>query len=253
MEAESQAAEQVVRITLAGSETLVRLTGAGAKNLAALLVAASSSREKTKGKARLESMLRAGKELSVFTVPSDSLKDFAREARRYGVLYTVVREKGATRSTDLIVRAEDASTVTRIVERLSLGSVWGESSAAPAAPETPDAEAPREGAASARGTREQARALIDSITSAPREGAQRSEEEKPPFAPCSERDPRSASTSGPERNFGRTGSEAVRGSSRPSLKRRIREMEELRRAPTREKTKAPAPRSAAPSRKGKAR
>ena len=34
MEAESQAAEQIVRITLAGSETLVRLTGAGAKQTA---------------------------------------------------------------------------------------------------------------------------------------------------------------------------------------------------------------------------
>ena len=84
MEATDQAAEQVVRITLAGGETAVRLTGAAAANVAAALAAAAASGGRTKGRARLQTMLRTGRELRVFQLPREQLGGFAREARRYG-------------------------------------------------------------------------------------------------------------------------------------------------------------------------
>ena len=242
-----------MRITLAGGETLVRLTGTGAKNLAALLIAASSSREKTKGKSRLESMLKTGKELSVFTVPHDRLKAFAKEARRYGVLYTVVKEKGAPASIDLIVRSEDASKVNRIVERLSLGSVRDAPSAAPVVEGAAVPEAAASVASPPRQSREQARALLESITSPVQEPRQGEGDSSVPLGARPERDPRSASMSGPERNSGRGGSERRGDDERPSLRKRMREMEQQRRGQPRESAKAPAPKSVEAAKKGKAR
>ena len=63
-----EAAEQVFRMTLDGAEVAIRLAGAGAKNLAVLLYTILSQQKKTKGRARLETMLRSGKELDVFNV-----------------------------------------------------------------------------------------------------------------------------------------------------------------------------------------
>lgn len=122
MEATDQAAEQVVRITLASGEAAIRLTGAAAANVAAALAAAAASGGRTKGRARLQTMLRTGRELRVFQLPRGQLEGFAREARRYGVLYAVVRADGGG-PIDLIVKAEDASKINRIAERLSLGTV----------------------------------------------------------------------------------------------------------------------------------
>ena len=119
MDASSEAAEQIVRMTLEGTEVALRITGAGAKNAAAMLLAAAASNEKTKGRARLSAMLKSGRELRVFPIRFDDLKGFAKEARRYGIAYAVVKQKDGE-SVDLLVRAEDASKVNRIAERLGL-------------------------------------------------------------------------------------------------------------------------------------
>lgn len=112
MDASSEAAEQIVRMTLEGTEVALRITGAGAKNAAAMLLAAAASNEKTKGRARLSAMLKSGRELRVFPIRFDDLKGFAKEARRYGIAYAVVKQKDGE-SVDLLVRTEDASKVNR--------------------------------------------------------------------------------------------------------------------------------------------
>ena len=89
MDASSEAAEQIVRMTLEGTEVALRITGAGAKNAAAMLLAAAASNEKTKGRARLSAMLKSGRELRVFPIRFDDLKGFAKEARRYGIAYAL--------------------------------------------------------------------------------------------------------------------------------------------------------------------
>ncbi|MFR5092750.1 MAG: PcfB family protein [Adlercreutzia equolifaciens] len=94
MDASSEAAEQIVRMTLEGTEVALRITGAGAKNAAAMLLAAAASNEKTKGRARLSAMLKSGRELRVFPIRFDDLKGFAKEARRYGIAYAVVKQRG---------------------------------------------------------------------------------------------------------------------------------------------------------------
>lgn len=52
------AAEQVVRMSLEGAEVALKITGVAAKNLAAALYTILKDQKKTKGKARIEAMLR---------------------------------------------------------------------------------------------------------------------------------------------------------------------------------------------------
>ena len=121
-----EAAEQIVRMSLEGFEVAARITGAGAKNIAILLYSILKEEQKTKGKARLTNMLRSGKELKVFTVKNGDLKKFTQEAKKYGVLYCVLADRGnkdPNAEVDVIARAEDASKISRIVERFSLASV----------------------------------------------------------------------------------------------------------------------------------
>lgn len=121
-----EAAEQIVRMSLEGVEVAAKITGAGAKNIAILLYSILKEEKKTKGKARLTSMLRSGKELKVFTVKNGDLKKFTQEAKKYGVLYCVLadsKNKSPDAVVDVIARAEDASKISRIVERFSLASV----------------------------------------------------------------------------------------------------------------------------------
>ena len=121
-----EAAEQIVRMSLEGFEVAARITGAGAKNIAILLYSILKEEKKTKGKARLSSMLRSGKELKVFTVKNGDLNKFTQEAKKYGVLYCVLadrKNKDPNAEVDVIARAEDASKISRIVERFNLASV----------------------------------------------------------------------------------------------------------------------------------
>ena len=118
------AAEQVVRLSLETGEVAVKLAGEGAKQLAILLYAILREQKKTKGKTRLTNMLRSGKELKVFAVKDSDLQLFCREAKKYGVLYCVLKDRDATDGlTDIMARAEDASKINRIIERFNLATV----------------------------------------------------------------------------------------------------------------------------------
>ena len=119
------AAEQVVRLSLEGMEVAARISGNGAKNLALLLYAVLKEEKKTKGKARLTNMLKSGKELKVYTITQKDLKKFSQEAKRYGVLYCVLKDrnnKDPNAAVDVIARAEDASKIQRITERFRLST-----------------------------------------------------------------------------------------------------------------------------------
>ena len=126
MNTSGEAAEQIVRMSLEGFEVAAKITGAGAKNIAVLLYSILKEEKKTKGKARLTNMLRSGKELKVFTVKNGDLKKFTQEAKKYGVLYCVLADRGnkdPNAEVDVIARAEDASKINRIKERFDLAAV----------------------------------------------------------------------------------------------------------------------------------
>lgn len=222
------AAEQIVRISLEGTEVALKLTGSAAKNIAAMIYTVLKNRDKnkTKGRQRLTAMLKSGKELKVFTVSEEHLKQFAAEAKRYGVVYCALRgkEKSADGMVDIMVRAEDASKINRIVERFKLAAVdtvsikrdieksKAEKTAAPFAPEQ---EKPDK-AADDR--------LLDDLLGAP---VQKEEHASPnPAAAKTEKSRPSAPTS--EKQSKTAEGTAKSPEERPSVREELREIRESR-------------------------
>ncbi len=120
------AAEIIVRLYLEGFEEVVKLSGKGIKELVPLLVSTLKQESKTKGKARLTQMIKSGSPLKVFTFKNKDLKKFTEQAKRYGVLYTVLRDKNSNdpnATVDVIARAEDASKIQRIADRFEFSKV----------------------------------------------------------------------------------------------------------------------------------
>lgn len=119
-----ETADQVVRMTLNGVEVAAKLSGKAAERVAILIAAVLKGEKQTKGKARLEAMLRSGKPSKVFAVKDEDLGRFCRAAKEYGVLYCVLKDRDANDGlTDIMVRADDASKVNRIFERFNLSTV----------------------------------------------------------------------------------------------------------------------------------
>ena len=123
MNQSSDAAEQIVRLSLEGFEVAAKISGTGAKNVAVLLYTLMKDKQKTAGKNNLTNMLKSGKELKVFSVKASEFQKFTQEAKRYGVLYSALinkKDKNQDGVIDIMVRAEDASKINRIVERFKL-------------------------------------------------------------------------------------------------------------------------------------
>ena len=91
MNTSGEAADQVVRMSLEVGEVALKISGTGAKHLAVMLYAVLKEKKKTKGRVRLETLVKSGRPLTVFSVKESDLKQFVQEAKRYGVLYCAVR------------------------------------------------------------------------------------------------------------------------------------------------------------------
>lgn len=125
MNTSSDAAEQIVRLSLEGFEVAAKVSGSGAKNIAVLLYTILKDKQKTAGKTTLTNMLKSGKELKVFSVKANEFEKFTQEAKRYGVLYSALinkKDKHLDGVVDIMVKAEDAAKINRIVERFKLSS-----------------------------------------------------------------------------------------------------------------------------------
>ncbi len=128
MNAGGETADQIVKMSLQGIEVAANVAlkagGTATKSLAAFLYAVLTDKKKVKGKARLQSMLKSGKELKVYAFRSEDLKYFCSEAKKYGVLYNVVKEHhNKVGICDVIVRAEDASKIAHILDKLELATI----------------------------------------------------------------------------------------------------------------------------------
>ena len=69
-------------------------------------------------------LLKSDKELKVFAIHHSDLKKFCEEAKHYGVLYSVLKEKNNTDGiVDIMVKAEDASKISRMVDKFDLATI----------------------------------------------------------------------------------------------------------------------------------
>jgi hypothetical protein len=122
------AAEQVVRITIDGIEVAAKITGAAAKNIAAMLYTVYKNRDtskvSSKGREKLNSMLKSGRPLEVFTVSREHFRTFAQQAKSYGVSYCAMKNKGDKDGvTDVLVFRDEAPRINRIAERFRFAEV----------------------------------------------------------------------------------------------------------------------------------
>ncbi|MCI8602501.1 MAG: PcfB family protein [Oscillospiraceae bacterium] len=116
----SDPADQVVRYSLEGAEAALKLSGLAAKNFAVFAYAVLKDQKKTRGKTRLVRMLKEQRPLKFFTVLAEQMKDFAREAKKRGLLFVPIRSKQHPGEIEIAVFADDAAKVNRALECLKL-------------------------------------------------------------------------------------------------------------------------------------
>lgn len=120
------AADQIVRYSMEGMEHTLRISGSIAKNLAVLIVAVLKDQKKTRGKTSLLRMLKEQRAMKFFTIPHDRLREFAGEAKSRGLLYVVIRDKKNPKSAEIMVFADDAAKVNRVLDKMNLDFVKSE-------------------------------------------------------------------------------------------------------------------------------
>jgi len=133
------AAEQIIRLTLNGVEVAAKIAGTAAKHIAILLYTVLNENNQNKqtckkGKASLNSMMKSGKELTMFTVKNKDLEKFTAVAKKYGVQYCALKDRknnDPNAQVDIITKAECAPMINRIVERYGLSGVTEKESIMP--------------------------------------------------------------------------------------------------------------------------
>ena len=88
MNTSGEVADLMVKEGLQVTEEVVKLTGLGAKNLAAIIIALLKEDNKTQGKTNMKKLLQSNKPLCILQIKESDLKQFNREANKYGVLFT---------------------------------------------------------------------------------------------------------------------------------------------------------------------
>lgn len=64
--------------------------------------------------------------MKFFTIPHDRLREFAGEAKSRGLLYVVIRDKKNSKSAEIMVFADDAAKVNRVLDKMNLDFVKSE-------------------------------------------------------------------------------------------------------------------------------
>lgn len=119
----SDPADQIVRFSLDGTEMVLKLSGLAAKNFALFVYAVLNDQQKVRGKTKLVRMLKERRPFKFFRIPEDRMREFAREAKDHGLLYTAIRNKSRQGQIELVVFADDASKVNRILDNLNMDFV----------------------------------------------------------------------------------------------------------------------------------
>ena len=128
MNTSAEAADQIVRMSLNGAEVALKISGKGAERAALLIYRAlkdaANESKRTKGAIRLANLARSGKKLDVSEISNADLKKFCTEAKKYGVLYTILKDRHRDDGfTEVMYKAEDREKLNKIFERMSLATV----------------------------------------------------------------------------------------------------------------------------------
>ena len=119
MNTSGEVADLMVKEGLMITEEALKLTGLGAKNLAAIIIALMKEDNKMQGETNLKKLLKADKKLCILQIEEKDIKKFNEAAKKYGVLFTVVKDKENNSGLcDIIAKQEDVTQLNYIMEKL---------------------------------------------------------------------------------------------------------------------------------------
>ena len=151
-----EAADQMVRMMLSGTEVMVRLSGSALKNLLALTMALASNRKTLSGKVNMGKMLRETRDLRRFPMTPQQYKQFQKLAKKHKLLFSVIKDKDDKgKLMDVILPVTELDRANAIFERI-LFTLPPEPERRPAKPLQKGHEVFRERQASEREAPEQA-------------------------------------------------------------------------------------------------
>lgn len=114
-----EAADQMVRMMLSGTEVAVRLSGSALKNLLALTMALAHNRKALSGKVNMGKMLRETRDLRRFPMTKQQYKQFKKLAKKHKLLYSVIRDKDDRgQLMDVILPVTELDRANAIFERI---------------------------------------------------------------------------------------------------------------------------------------
>ncbi len=116
-----EAADQLVRMMLSGSETAIRLSGSALKNTLALTMALAKRNKVISGKVNLKKMLRETRDLRQFPMTPEQYKTFSKLAKKQKILYSAIRDKdGRGKLLDVILPVTELDRANLVFERMGL-------------------------------------------------------------------------------------------------------------------------------------
>ena len=119
MNTSGEVADLMVKEGLQITEEVVKLTGLGAKNLAAIVIALLKDDNKLQGKTNLKKLLKSDKPLCILQIKESDISRFNKEAKKYGVLFTAVKDNTNNSGLcDIIAKQDDVTKLNYIMERM---------------------------------------------------------------------------------------------------------------------------------------
>ena len=120
----AEVSDQVVKMMLMGVEVSVRIAGKATKHLVAFLAALMKGDKKISGKTNLTKILTKSRNIRILTVKDEDLATFKSLAKKYGMLYAVIKDKKLGEGIyDIMVQGEDASKLQRVFDIMGYGDV----------------------------------------------------------------------------------------------------------------------------------
>jgi len=113
-----EAADQLVRMILAGSETTVRLGGDALKNLLALSMALAKDHKKLYGKVNMRKMLNETRDIRVFTMTPEQYKQFRKLAGKQKILFSAIKDSDGHGLVDVVLPVTELERANTVFERI---------------------------------------------------------------------------------------------------------------------------------------
>ena len=114
-----EAADQMVRMMLSGTEVAVRLSGSALKNLLALSLALARNHKQLSGKVNLGKMLRETRDLRQFPMTPEQYRQFEKLAKKQKLLFSTIRDRDERgKLVDVILPVTELDRANQIFERL---------------------------------------------------------------------------------------------------------------------------------------